>query len=704
MKNIKQPIIEKLSFHERLKLEISTYTEKSFNEDGSIAANKVQNPYFLVNNQWDICFIGTIENFKEQYKNGLKKIPKSINFNIKNERVRLELKFVFYKKLFQDEWALSTLFITQAQFQKTFANFINEKYPFLSSLLDIDFESINSSWKRWLASRNVPTKKHISSGPKSKAYLCNTGLVNFLKIIYQYLYNFYDYRTEWDKDIWDVKVLNQQFSIQYNESGGQSKINFTLISNFHMRKELKKYFKQRLLGGHFSWATASSYMSFLHKFLNFIFSVEPRWNALCELERKHIELYLEWLNQYRSEKVSKKSSPAKYINQSLRTIHRFLSDLQLFDYKIAPSKSINLLIFPSDKHSEEKQPFDQVNYIPDVVLEQLFKNINKLQPEIQPVVWIAFKTGLRISDILGLIQDCLVKINGKYQLVTDIEKTYIKGHSIPIDNDLANIIAALIDKSILNSNKENNPNNYIFVRYRGSRKGRPYSQKWVKEKLNAYTIDQNITDENGNLFYFSPHQFRHTYAVKMLNGGADIFTVQELLAHASPEMTLRYARLLDNTKRKAFEEAVKQGVFSFDVNGEVYDVTDSGNVPQGILETLWRDHKLTAIDNPYGSCRARINGNCPYAEEPPCLTCNGGNPCKDLAIGLSEMDIAKYEIHIQSTSKMIEVAKQYGREEIAEKNEKNFNRLQDIYQTLKQGNIIFGRLDRIKRKQGVSNS
>ncbi len=39
----------------------------------------------------------------------------------------------------------------------------------------------------------------------------------------------------------------------------------------------------------------------------------------------------------------------------------------------------------------------------------------------------------------------------------------------------------------------------------------------------------------------------------MLNGGADVLTVQELLAHASPEMTLRYAKLLDDTKRKAFE-------------------------------------------------------------------------------------------------------------------------------------------------------
>jgi hypothetical protein len=69
---------------------------------------------------------------------------------------------------------------------------------------------------------------------------------------------------------------------------------------------------------------------------------------------------------------------------------------------------------------------------------------------------------------------------------------------------------------------------------------------------------------------------------------------------------------------------------------------------------LWRDQKLTAIDNPYVSSRARLNGNCPYAEEPPCLTCNGGKPCKDLAVGFSEMDVAKYEIHIQSTSKMIE--------------------------------------------------
>jgi hypothetical protein len=53
------------------------------------------------------------------------------------------------------------------------------------------------------------------------------------------------------------------------------------------------------------------------------------------------------------------------------------------------------------------------------------------------------------------------------------------------------------------------------------------------------------------------------------------------------------------------------------------------------------------------------------------LTCNGGSPCKDLALGLSEMDIAKYDIHIESTKRMISVAKEYGRDEIAQKNKKS---------------------------------
>jgi integrase len=332
-------------------------------------------------------------------------------------------------------------------------------------------------------------------------------------------------------------------------------------------------------------------------------------------------------------------------------------------------------------------------------VQQLIKATTNIRDRL--LIQLLFETGLRISDVLGLKQDCLVKLNGKYYIEADIEKTYVQGHRIPIDDELASILAVLIDKSIKNSNDDNNPEKYIFVRYRGSRKGKPFLQEWVRTQLNTLAKAKNITDENGNLFYFKPHQIRHTYAVKMLNSGADILTVQELLAHASPEMTLRYAKLLDDTKRKAFEKVIKQGVFSFNLNGEVREVKPDEDIPSDILETLWRDHKLNAIDNPYGTCRARINGNCPYAEEPPCLTCNGGSPCKDLAIGFSDLDIQKYELLIKTTTKTIEVAEQHGRYDMVEKNKKNLERYEKILNTIKEGNIIFGRLERIKRKQGV---
>lgn len=299
--------------------------------------------------------------------------------------------------------------------------------------------------------------------------------------------------------------------------------------------------------------------------------------------------------------TQKNANPKKYIEMSLTYIQKFLSDIQLREYDIAPIKNVRVLIFPEDKPKVPKKSNDQIDDIPDFILEQLFDNINNLHKEVIPVVYIIFKTGLRVSDVLGLKQDCLVKLTNKFWVETDIEKTYVDGHRIPIDDELANILAVLIDNAKKYSNEDNNPENYIFVRYKGSRKGKPYSQEWVQKKLNLFAIDYNITNELGNRYHFKNHAFRHTYAIKMLNGGADILTVQELLAHASPEMTMRYAKLLDDTKRKTFDKAVKQGIFSFDESDKLKEEND-GQIPSDIIDMLYTNHKLNAISIPYGTC------------------------------------------------------------------------------------------------------
>lgn len=110
------------------------------------------------------------------------------------------------------------------------------------------------------------------------------------------------------------------------------------------------------------------------------------------------------------------------------------------------------------------------------------------------------------------------------------------------------------------------------------------------------------------------------------------------------------------------------------------------------------------MENNYGTCHARLSGDCPYMEEAPCLTCGkGGTPCKNLAIGFSDFDIGKYENHIKRTSRNMELAKQHGREDIVEKGSRNLKRYEEILSKLQEGNVIFGRMERIKRKQGVEN-
>ncbi len=72
-------------------------------------------------------------------------------------------------------------------------------------------------------------------------------------------------------------------------------------------------------------------------------------------------------------------------------------------------------------------------------------------------------------------------------------------------------------------------------------------------------------------------------------------------------------------------------------------------------------------------------------EEPPCLTCNGGSSCKDLASGFSDLDKQKYELLIKTTRKTIDVLEKRGRLDIADKNKKNFSRYTSILNTIEGG-------------------
>jgi site-specific recombinase XerD len=76
---------------------------------------------------------------------------------------------------------------------------------------------------------------------------------------------------------------------------------------------------------------------------------------------------------------------------------------------------------------------------------------------------------------------------------------------------------------------------HIFLVEKGSYRGKPLSVRGIQKRMEYYARHSGTS--------ISCHRLRHTMATQLLNGGADIVTIQELLGHSEIELTMRYSRL-----------------------------------------------------------------------------------------------------------------------------------------------------------------
>jgi len=423
-------------------------------------------------------------------------------------------------------------------------------------------------------------------------------------------------------------------------------------------------------------------------FLHFFSQHYPGTTDLHQLSTQDIDDFTAWIRaDVQLRKLKNSNTSVSHHSQALAG---WLSYLERTDHPIKPCLPLARLIWPHHYPPLDHQsPSSNIKYIPQAVLGQLDQHLQQLTAVYIPVMIVLRASGWRISDVLALKwETCLEQHNEKYCLVGDIQKTRILGHRIPSSQEVAAVIQAQIAWVRQHYAAQETPHGWLFPaskvyhQGRGHRflRGDPLAAGPLRVGLNDLASKYPITDEQGNSFPFRLHAFRHTKAVELINKGMSL--VQQWMAHASPEMTLIYAKILDDTMRTAWEKTVQQGIVQF-TDGKPELVPGKKLLPMAGENTFdperVREHRQN-LKMALGSCLNTAKIMCKFVEL-PCFHCP--------AYVLTPDDLPALEAYEQQIRERIAVGKQAGNVHWIDVNQKNLDeRVRPTIALLRQGHIV----------------
>jgi integrase/recombinase XerC len=159
------------------------------------------------------------------------------------------------------------------------------------------------------------------------------------------------------------------------------------------------------------------------------------------------------------------------------------------------------------------------------------------------IVEMLYLTGMRRAELIGLrdtdvdLAECTLRVTGKRN------KQRIIPIVIPYKRHLEEYI------SMRNINVAANPDGWFFV----TGKGNKLYDKYVYNIVNRYLSMVTTIEKR------SPHVLRHTFATHMLNRGADLNSIKELLGHANLSATQIYTHNTFEKLKKIYKQAHPRG-------------------------------------------------------------------------------------------------------------------------------------------------
>ena len=166
------------------------------------------------------------------------------------------------------------------------------------------------------------------------------------------------------------------------------------------------------------------------------------------------------------------------------------------------------------------------------------------------IIELLYGTGARVSEIVGVdINDFAQSdIEGNAITTLKLRGKGSKERIVPLGSFAKSALdeyLVRIRPNLLSKSKSARVETALFLNQRGSRLSRQSAWQMISDAADATGLSGKV----------SPHVFRHSYATHLLDGGADIRVVQELLGHASVTTTQIYTLITIDKVREAYATA-----------------------------------------------------------------------------------------------------------------------------------------------------
>ena len=279
----------------------------------------------------------------------------------------------------------------------------------------------------------------------------------------------------------------------------------------------------------YSAHTISSYQQDINSFFEFL---DQTYGSML-MENITATYIRSWLAGMKEKKMT-----AKTINRKLSALRSFfkyhlkrgaISQMPTVNV-IAPKISKRLPVFM--KESETKELLETL-----AAGSEDWKSLNA-----RMLITLFYSTGMRLSELIGLREKQLDFSRSQIRVLGKGNKERL----IPISQDVINLIKDYQKQKTANQEQEED---FLLVTEKGRKLYPKYAYVLVNKHLGgAITLDKK-----------SPHVLRHTFATHLMNNGADLNAVKELLGHASLAATQVYTHntieKLKNVHKKAHPKA-----------------------------------------------------------------------------------------------------------------------------------------------------